>query len=177
MNLLKLARRGSTAALGLCAAAALAGCTTAASTPSSDASSAVSGARSRYPEPIDLAKARARCLEQSGWAVTVRDDATITADLEPGTESDYRQDDANCLKSLGIDPDAPPTQAQLRRAYEVSVKGAACLRDGGWSISNAPTFDTFVDKYESDPWYPWAEVSDEDFAEATKLCPTPEPTY
>lgn len=177
MSVVGRARRSSAGLLALSAAAMLGGCTTTTSAPSADTSSAVSSVRSKYPEPVDLAEARAKCLTKAGWAVSVQEDASISVDLKPGTEADYRHDDDQCLKRLGIDPDASPSRTQLRQAYEASVQGAACLREGGWTISTAPTFDTFEDHYDSDPWYPWAEVPDEDFAEAARSCPTPEPTY
>lgn len=165
----------STGALAATIVGLLAGCS--AEAPVKVTSEPTSAVKSKYPEPIDLARARADCLEKQGWAVEVDDEARITADLKPGTETDYNQDDVACLKKLGIDPDAPPTDAQYRQAYADSVKGAKCLRAGGWQISAAPTFGTFKDTYDSDPWYPWAEVPDIDAEDAAQQCPTPEPTY
>ncbi|MFF1877166.1 hypothetical protein [Leifsonia sp. NPDC058230] len=104
-------------------------------------------------------------------------DATITAQLKPGTEVEYRKDDTECLRKLGVDPDAPPTEAQYKQAYSDSKSGAVCLREGGWHISEPPTYLTFKDTYDTDPWYPWAQVPEIDFEEAVKKCPTPEPTY
>lgn len=171
-------RRGRGAWFAMLGAAlALSGCAANIETPGSANSTVKSAVRSKYPEPVDLARARAACLERSGWNVSVGDDAAITADLTPGTESDYRRDDDDCLKQLGIDPEAPPTSAQLRDAYDDSLKGAECLQNGGWATSPAPTFETFADTYDTAPWYPWAEVPDEDFTKAVSLCPTPEPTY
>ena len=168
-------RGGGVIAIAIVAAALLAGCSSEATVQAQ--AEPTSAARSKYPEPIDLANARASCLEDRGWAVKVEEDAAITATLKPGTEADYHKDDTACLKKLGVDPDAPPTEAQYEQAYKDSVRGADCLRESGWSVSRSPTFETFKDTYDSNAWYTWAEVPDEDFEEAVRQCPTPDPTY
>lgn len=136
-----------------------------------------SALKKKYPEQIDLAQARGKCLTEKGWPVTVRSDASISLNLKPGTEDAYDRDDATCLKELGVDPKAPPSEQVLRNAYSQSVSGADCLRESGWSVSKAPTFATFKDKYETDAWYPWAEVPVGDSELALKACPAPGPQY
>lgn len=137
----------------------------------------MSALRSKYPEPIDLASARARCLEGKGWAVTVTNEGAITADLTPGTEQEYDADDDACLRGLGADPDAPTPEHLVKEAYRQSTSGANCLRHAGWHISPAPSFETFRDSYETHVWYPWSEVPIADTEQALKRCPAPEPTY
>ncbi|BDZ48104.1 hypothetical protein GCM10025867_03450 [Frondihabitans sucicola] len=139
--------------------------------------SSLSALRKKYPEQIDLARARAACLTSKGWPVSVSEDASISANLRPGTEESYDDDDRTCLKELGVDVDAPPSDALLKRAYKESKAGAECLRSAGWQISRAPTYVTFKDTYDSDAWYPWAEVPLEDSEDAITACPAPEPHY
>lgn len=145
--------------------------------PVTGASSSVSALKQKYPEQIDLARARGKCLETKGWPVSVRDDASISIDLKAGTEAAYDRDDARCLKELGVDPDAPPSEAVFKNAYAQSVEGAACLREAGWSISPKPTYGTFKSTYETAPWYPWGEVPERESDDALQACPAPGPQY
>jgi hypothetical protein len=150
-------------------------CSSSATAPSSRETT--TALRKKYPEPIDLARARAKCLESKGWVVSVTSDAGISANLDPGTEDSYNRDDEACLKKLGADFEGLPAESLLRTAFAKSKEGAACLRRGGWPISKDPTYETFKDTYLSDVWFPWAEVPAGEEEEALKLCPGPEPDY
>ena len=140
-------------------------------------SSSQSEVRKKYPKPIDLANARAACLNESGWGVTVNGEGQIVANFRADLEAEYEQDNLACLKKIGIDPDAPTPENVVNDAYGIYQNGAKCLRKAGWPISKAPTFQTFKDTYETDAWFPWEEIPDVDLDEAVKLCPGPEPTY
>ncbi|MFF1632489.1 hypothetical protein [Leifsonia sp. NPDC058248] len=151
---------------------ALGACTT-----SSGEASSTSEVRQKYPTPMDLAQARAECLNDRGWGVKVNENAEIEAAYPSNRQSEYEADNRQCLVELGIDPDAPTSEAIVVDAYRIYKDGANCLSDAGWDISDSPSLQKFKDTYESDPWYPWSEVPEQDATEALKLCPGPEPTY
>lgn len=155
-------------------AALLGGCSEA---PASLKNTGVSELRKKFPEQIDLAKARAECLNGFGWGVAVDDNGAIVADFERGREADYQRDDTTCLKRLGIDPDAPTPDSMIEADYPFYVKSANCLRKGGWPISATPSLQTFKDTYNTNPWFPWDEVPEADWTEAYQKCPPPEPDY
>ncbi|AGW41216.1 hypothetical protein O159_11230 [Leifsonia xyli subsp. cynodontis DSM 46306] len=133
--------------------------------------------RKKYPTPLDLAKARADCLNDKGWNVTVDDDAQIHASYPSAKDAGYQKDSHACLLKLGIDPDAPTPDSVVSAMYPLYEKGAACLIAHGWPISEAPSLQVFKDTYETNPWFPWGEVPTGSLADALKLCPQPKPTY
>jgi hypothetical protein len=142
-----------------------------------ETSSSQSEVRKKYPRPIDLANARAACLNELGWGVTVNAEGQISANFVAELEAEYESDDVTCLKKIGIDPNAPTPESVINDAYGIHQNGAKCLRKAGWKISKAPTFQTFKDTYLTDTWFPWDEVPDTELREALKQCPAPEPTY
>lgn len=137
----------------------------------------ISAVRKKYPQPIDLANARAECMRERGWDVSVDDDGQIHADFPADQGDAYGNDSTDCLTSLGIDPEAPTPEKTLDSVYPTYVEGADCLRKAGWEISTTPTLATFKDTYETQPWYPWSEIPPQEWDGAKKLCPSPGPTY
>lgn len=167
------ARRAAGILLLAVSAAALSACA-----PESRSSElGVSEVRKKYPTPMDLAKARAACLNERGWGVKVNERAEIEATYASNRQSEYEDDNRTCLVALGVDPEAPTPPHVVEEAYRIYVDGAQCLASSGWPISRAPSIQTFKDTYETAPWYPWGEVPPEDMADALTQCPGPAPTY
>jgi hypothetical protein len=140
-------------------------------------SSPVSELRQKFPTQLDLANARVRCLNERGWGAKVNDEAQIEATYPSNRQAEYERDNHDCLVKLGADPNAPTPQRLVEKSYPQYKKGAECLREAGWEISEAPSLQQFKETYESAPWFPWAEVPTADMADALTKCPAPEPTY
>jgi hypothetical protein len=139
--------------------------------------SSVSELKKKYPRQIDLAKARAACLQQKGWPVTLDEQGAIALALPDGKEAEYNSDDLACLKELGADPDSPTPKSVVAWQYKAFLKAAKCLRKAGWQVTVEPTLQTFEDTYETDPWIPWDQVPTGDLIKSYELCPPPKPGY
>ena len=146
-------------------------------TKNEDPASSTSELRKRFPTPLDLANARADCLNERGWGATVTDRGEIAARYPSNKQSEYEMDNLECLRSLGVDPDAPTPEAVVESSYLIYKAGAACLEAAGWPVSPVPSLQTFKDTYETNPWFPWTEVPVDSMAEALEKCPGPEPMY
>jgi hypothetical protein len=116
-------------------------------------------------------------LNHRGWGVEVDDNSQIVATYPSTQQAEYERDSRECLVELGVDPDAPTPENLVESAYPQYKAGAACLRSSGWSISKAPSLQRFKETYETEPWFPWAEIPIEDLTMALEQCPAPEPTY
>jgi hypothetical protein len=133
--------------------------------------------RKKYPKPVDLAKARAKCLVSKGWSATVSADGSLESNFPSSQGDDFDRDDIACQREVGIDPEAPTPQEVVKRDYKLYVEAARCLRNHGWPIGDPPTLQTFLDTYETDPWMPWDSVPGTDADRAEVACPFPEPSY
>lgn len=169
----EVARRVAVSLLLAVSAATLSAC----ANESTSGRSGVSEVRKKYPTPMDLSKARAECLNERGWGVKVNERAEIEATYTSNRQAEYENDNTACLLKLGIDPDAPTPAAVVEEAYGIYLDGAKCLTSAGWTISKPPSLQTFKDTYETSPWYPWAEIPEQEAAEALSQCPGPLPTY
>ncbi len=109
--------------------------------------------------------------------MTLSSDGAIVIDLANGQEAEYARADLECLKEIGIDPDAPTPEWVIEEAFAYHRAGAQCLRKLGFTIGAAPSYQTFKDTYETHAWWPWDEVPELDQPVAEKKCPTPPPTY
>ena len=86
--------------------------------------------------------------------------------------------DAGCLAEVGDPPAAPPlTPEFLRGLYLEYVDEAACLRRNGYTISDPPSQDAWVEGYSGKSWNPLMDVAlaGQDVASADGLCPQPDP--
>lgn len=131
-----------------------------------------------YPEPIDLANARAECLISKGWASEVEpENASIATLVPPGMEQDFAQDDADCLEAVGLDVGRDLTVDEFSTLYDQYTDLANCLEGLGYPASAIPSEQSFTDSYFVDPWVPWLVVPDEFLSDAIESCPLPPPVY
>lgn len=156
-------RGGATALLVLAAGLLLTACST--PVPSYD-SEVLDGLRT---DPDDMA-AIATCLDQRGWDASLVEGA-IEIDVPTAQQEQYEKDSADCLREVGIDPDAPLTEEQFRAVYDWSLVVARCLEGAGFAVPDAPSFEVFRSTYDSDPWIPWSLVEGPDLGRAGNACP------
>ncbi|AXH95208.1 hypothetical protein DV701_02780 [Ornithinimicrobium avium] len=98
-----------------------------------------------------------------------------TGDSDSDRES-YAFARTTCEQQVGQfpDPPPPPTDEELRWLYAENVQVAACLRDHGFAVVEAPSEEVFVETYRASlsggpaPWHPYpADIS----GEAERACP------
>lgn len=160
-------------ALALVASALSAACS------SSQEDHAATGAASgRFATPLDLAKARAQCLQEKGWKSEVNlDDGTIGTPIPAGMTEKFQSDDAACFKELGVDPNRRLTSREFDFLYEQYTHGMECLESIGHSVPERPSRQVFEESYMSNPWFPWSVVPRENLGEALQKCPLPDPIF
>ncbi|MCP1412900.1 hypothetical protein [Paenarthrobacter sp. A20] len=135
-------------------------------------------AMERFPTPLDLATARASCLQGKGWdSKVLEEDATIATTVTEVQQRKFEEDDAACFAELGVDPNREPTTAEYDVLYSQYVEGKRCLEEAKHFISSPPSRQVFQETYLTDPWIPWTEVPALDRDLAMKECPMPPPIY
>lgn len=86
--------------------------------------------------------------------------------------------DAECVKKLGHQPVPPPPSTELLRGwYALLVEEAECLREHGYTVTEPPSRDEYVENYSVFSWFPLSDVSDagQDAVKAEGQCPQPDP--
>ena len=144
------------------------------------ASSAPDGptAMELYPDPIDLANARAACLVAKGWGSEVDEENGSIHTLVPtGMDEDFQQDDFDCLQEVGLEVGRDLTDDEYATLYRQYSELAACLERVGFPPSELPSGQAFRDSYMSDPWVPWLVVPPEQMSATIEKCPLPPPVY
>jgi len=126
------------------------------------------------PPPIktnsEVAQKRFQCLKSKGWDVRFERGA-ILSEIPSAQQSQFDSDDRECLKKAGFDPDAPISAEQFKEIFASYKRIEACLKHGGWATPERPSFEAFVDTYESSPWIPWNDVPPNDLPQAGSKCP------
>lgn len=120
----------------------------------------------------DQQRAVADCMREKGWQVEFdeRTGAIITQ-VTDAQNSVYEADTAECDAAAGIDFSQPPNDEELTLIYDWYSRIATCLEGGGWEVPPRPSFETFADTYETDPWIPWIEIPGPESADSRKHCP------
>lgn len=117
------------------------------------------------------------CAREHGADARLGDDGSIINAYAEGRPLKEGLD-AECIEEVGPPPNAPPlTDAFLRGMYELFLMQAGCLRDHGYSVTEAPSRDQWVDNYDGESWNPLMDVHNagRDVEEADRLCPQPDP--
>ena len=117
-------------------------------------------------------RALADCLAEDGWKVTF-DESTgaVVAEVSSAQEDTYDAALEACSKRIGVSFDGELTEEQMETVYEWYKAIAVCLDEHGWPVPDQPTFSTFSDTYDTNPWIPWVEVPSSEMPDATRKCP------
>jgi len=114
-------------------------------------------------------RAFGECMREKGWEVTVGENSVSVDDTAPGQDVVAAEDAADCQKMLvetGIspDPDVPPSDEQVRAAYERTLEYRSCLVENGYPVSEVPSFEAYLDARlngsAEDGWNPLALSGD-----------------
>lgn len=125
----------------------------------------------------DWANAYVECVRRAGADAQLTDDGSIRNATVPGRQTEEGLD-AGCVEEVGHPPDVPaPTDAFMKGLYELLVDQAECLRAHGYTISEPPSRDEWVENYDGYSWNPLLDVNSAglDVQEADHVCPQPQP--
>jgi hypothetical protein len=104
------------------------------------------------------------CLHEAGWAdvVASSEGPGIDNPTLPNDQVDvYDEARIACETAAGTAPNAAPlTDEQIRAQYQHLVKAASCITNEGYSTTEPPSEQTFVDDYVSGKptWSPFLEL-------------------
>jgi hypothetical protein len=124
-----------------------------------------------------------QCMSNRGWEVELNEFAELESNLPDESQSDeYNADIEACWGEHDLDkPPRPMDQATAEAYFDLLVESAGCLEDLGFSISEPPSRETYVEQLasaDSLPWDPFADivelVTGEEWDEARRACPQPE---
>jgi hypothetical protein len=157
------------AALGALLVVMLAGSLSACqSTPAAEDSSVLNSMRSTKDQQRQVYA----CLKDAGWDVTFDEDSgAIISDAPDAQDDAFGAALDKCNNKLGLTFNTPPNEEQLRAVYRWYKEVASCLKRNNWQTPTPPSFATFSDTYDSDPWIPWIAVPGSEMSSVAQKCP------
>src|SRR5680860_195134 len=90
------------------------------------------------------------CMVQGGWPAVDNGDGTVTWAGSEQNPKEFEDAYVRCEAEVGTPP-APPllSDAQYSVMYQYMVETRACLTNLGYSISEPPTVDQWIDGYRA----------------------------
>lgn len=176
--MLRIRVSGASVALGLVAGVlSLTGC--GGDSPVTSSPTAAFTSQAQYYENLaDWNGRYVECARSFGADASLAPQYAITNPVAPGRPTTESGLDAECVAKLGSQPTPPPPSKQLLRGwYALLVEQAQCLREHGFTVTDPPSRDEFVENYSVSSWYPLNDVSDagQDLVKADAQCPQPDP--
>jgi hypothetical protein len=118
------------------------------------------------------------CLMERGWDVKVSAGGLgVESKIPSGQAEQFDADKKECREKSGINDlnFGPPSDAELEQIYSYELKNAECLRERGVHVPDAPSEQTFKERYtSSDAWFAWRYVGDvpeETYLSLAAACP------
>jgi hypothetical protein len=102
----------------------------------------------------------ARCVRDRGFPVSLTQDGPgLSYELVPPEQAqlEYAVEVA-CKAGLNLQAYQPVSVEQLEEAYAYEVALAGCLEDQGYSVSDPPSLDSFIDSQGY--WSPYSDLPD-----------------
>jgi hypothetical protein len=113
-----------------------------------------------------------RCVNDQGFAVTLDPDggigyASVPAEQNQLADAVYYA----CKAGLRLESPGPMSVEQLEEAYAYMVALAGCLEDQGYSVSDPPSLDAYIDSQGY--WNPYSDLSVplSDWVPLNRVCP------
>jgi len=97
-------------------------------------------------------------------------------DLPADQVDAYNEQYWQCQRSLGCPPSEPFDYSRLPELYEATVATKACLESLGYTISDPPSMEAWIESYDTGPWLPHSELppmSEEEWEKVNSECPQP----
>jgi len=118
------------------------------------------------------------CLRDAGWDVVAdpAGDGFSVNGLSGEQRPAYIAAEGKCEQQVGPPPPAVPLdEAQIRERYGFLLDARECLIGLGYSISEPPSEEAFLESWATGPWSPYNDVVDsvssEQWEEINAACP------
>lgn len=128
--------------------------------------------------PDEYFHRQADCLRAAGWdaQVNAAGDGLSVASLPQEQRPAFMQALTECKERIGLPPPAEPLgDSEIRATYRYWLEMRECLMDLGYTISEPPSQDAFVESWSTGPWSPYNDVVDQasegDWEELNRKCP------
>ncbi|MCM3658579.1 hypothetical protein M3147_15085 [Agromyces mediolanus] len=172
----RAAFRSAVAGVIACGAVFLAACSGGASTAEGGSTESSGGADAGYLSEVDaegllggrtvsqvLSQAMHECMVDAGWVnLTVADDGSMSGEIPAAQSDQYEEDFGECQAQVELNYPVPEmTESAIRERYAREVGTRDCLIAQGYSISDPPSEQVWVETFTSDPaslWLPYFEV-------------------
>ena len=104
------------------------------------------------------------------------DGDSMTADIPPEQRSAFMAAKDACEAQIGEPPTPRPlSEQEIRDRYDYLVQARQCLIDLGYTMSEPPSVDEFIDSWATGPWSPYNDLADQttrqQWEEANQECP------
>ena len=102
-----------------------------------------------------------KCLADAGWNVELDGEGGFSAHFTPEQGDAFDAALRSCEAKLGEHPPVPRlTDAEIRALFDYQAHDLRdCLIGLGYTISEPPTVDEFVDSYYIHPWHPYTDLA------------------
>jgi hypothetical protein len=117
------------------------------------------------------------CVQAAGFEASTLEDGGVSYELPP-EEQEQALAIAQyvCLSKYPLELNVEPfTDSDLRRLHDYYVSTLIpCLEQAGFTVDPAPSLESFLNSYQSNPWIPYTAVqgqSTEDWDAINKSCP------
>ncbi|WP_162802753.1 hypothetical protein [Ornithinimicrobium avium] len=126
----------------------------------------------------EQAELMSTCLTDLGFPTRMREDGSFEiGEVVADQQASLDEAITTCTEQVGRGSSSrTPSEAELSTLYDLMLEGRECLLDHGYSISQPPTRETFIETYLASyeggtlPWIPWMDIND---PESVNLCPQP----
>jgi hypothetical protein len=126
---------------------------------------------------LEYAEAIVECLRLRGFNVSVNDDGSGISGRNVGRDEEFLRQSDECESELvaagRIEAPATASREYFEGAYEYNLKVKACLEAEGYTVSEPPTKDSYVES-QGENWVPYDAVVTNSLAnweEINRLCP------
>jgi hypothetical protein len=129
--------------------------------------------RIRFVTPEEWPQAIADCLTEQGFEASVSRDGGVETSYTAEQEEPTELARYGCNAKYPVHPkySQPLNEAQLKYLYDYYVNTlTACLEAEDISVSEAPSFSSFLDADESERWFPYRSI-DRYSPELEEKCP------
>lgn len=129
-------------------------------------------------EGREQAELMSACLTDLGFPTQMREDGSFEiGEVVADQQNSLDEAITTCTEQVGRGSNARiPSEAELSALYDLMREGRQCLIEHGYTISQPPTRETFIESYlaayqgADAPWSPWMDIND---PESVELCEQP----
>lgn len=98
-------------------------------------------------------------------------------DLSPAGIEAYDAAFERCRQGMGLPPIEDPGPLNLPQLYVDTVAAKTCLESLGYTMSEPPRMEVWIESYDRGPWLPHGEprgLPEDEWNRVIEACPQPE---